>query len=83
MTDYLPQIRSTCALPHIEPDGTWYTIGVNARARSYEFVKYFNKEKTNLTLKVLNNLCENGEVLASIPSSFPMAISYFHSFGII
>lgn len=81
VTDYLPTIRSTIANPHIEPDGTWYTIGINAKERSYEFIKYFNKEKRNLNVKVLNNLCENGEVLASIPSSFSFAMSYFHSFG--
>lgn len=62
VTNYLPMLRSTIANPHIENNGTWFTIGINSREKSYEFIKYYNKEKDNMAVKVLNNLCENGEV---------------------
>lgn len=63
VSDYIPSVRSTIAKPHIENDGTWFTIGSNFKEKSYEFIKYYNKEKTNLTIKAsLNNSCENGEV---------------------
>lgn len=63
IADYIPALRNTIAKPHIEKDGTWFTIGTNSKTQSFEFIKYYNKEKTNLTLKTkLNNLCENGEV---------------------
>ncbi len=63
VSEYIPSVRSTIAKPHVENDGTWFTIGSNFKKKTYEFIKYYNKEKPNLTIKTkLMNACENGEV---------------------
>ena len=64
ITDYIPSARTSIGHPHVERDGTWYTVGINSKNNCYEFIKYYTKEKPSLDTKTtkINNICENGEV---------------------
>lgn len=83
ITDYLKTASTTFAHPHvITSDGSWITMGMNTKSPRwrYEFIKYTAKtsiEEDNDCLA-----CQNAKVIASIPSSHSLGLSYFHSFSI-
>ena len=81
IVDFIPSVSTNIAHPHIDNSGTWITMGINnlnKKNACYEFIKYDGTGRANR----LNNLCENGEILASIPSRHRFAASYIHSFGV-
>ena len=80
VTDVLPTASSTIAHPHIEEDGSWLIVGMNRTSKQeprYEFIRFRGGKEA----AEANNLMENGEVIASTPSSHYMAHSYTHGFG--
>ena len=80
VSSYIPTATTTIAHPHVEPDGSWIICGMNTKEKQkcYEFIRYRGGEEA---LKSVN-ICEQGEVIARIPSSHDFALSYFHSFGL-
>lgn len=80
--DHLPSVRSSIAHPHIERDGTWITMGVNPKGKNklahYEFIRF----KGGNIGRQSEHLCQNGEIIASVPSSNKDGFSYFHSFSV-
>ena len=53
-------------------------MNTKEKQECYEFIRYRGGEEA---LKSVN-ICEQGEVIARIPSSHDFALSYFHSFGL-
>lgn len=81
ITDAIPSARSTIAHPHVDRDGSWITMGMNLsdkKAPRYEFIRY-RGGKEALTAE---NATKNAELVCSLGSSNPGALSYFHSFGL-
>ena len=80
ITDYIPSVTTSIAHPHIEPDGSWLVVGINIKRSPahYDFIKYDASVKP----VTITNICESGEIIASIPSSHKLGVSYFHSFGV-
>lgn len=82
LMDHMPKVRSTIAHPHIERDGTWITMGMNPRGNdktaNYEFIRFKGGELGRKS----EHICEQAQVIASIPSSNKEGFSYFHSFAV-
>ncbi|CAF0792683.1 unnamed protein product [Brachionus calyciflorus] len=82
ITNYLPEVSRIFAHPHVEKDGTWITMGVTSggfnKTPVFKFIKYLGGEKGAES----RNFAENGEVIASLPSSYNNGYSYFHSFAL-
>ncbi|CAF0901215.1 unnamed protein product [Brachionus calyciflorus] len=80
--EHVGSIKSTIAHPHIERDGTWITMGVNPRGENggahYEFVRFKGGDSGRKS----KHICEQAQVIASIPSSNKNGFSYFHSFAV-
>lgn len=74
---YLEQATTTLAHPHYLEDGSWITMGMNFKnslSPHYDFFKYnFNQKEA---------ICEKAELIARVPSSHYLGLSYFHSFGL-
>lgn len=83
ITDYLASASTTFAHPHViasDVDGqtnSWITMGMNTKSPRwyYEFIKYEARGDGELA-------CNKPKVIASIPSSHALGLSYFHSFGL-
>jgi carotenoid cleavage dioxygenase-like enzyme len=82
VTKYFPDVRSTFAHPHVDKDGTWLTCGFIKNGKQntadFKFIRYKGGEEGAKA----SNLCEQGEVIATLPSSYSYGFSYYHSFGI-
>ena len=74
---YLPSVRSIIAHPHIDRDGAWINMGINAKGQ-YQFVRYKGGEERGES----KNAGENVEPIAALDSTHKLGFSYFHSFGI-
>ena len=80
VTSYIPEATTTIAHPHVESDGSWIMCGMNLKYKRqhYTILRYRGgKEAVDST-----NICEHAEVIAEIPSSHSLGLSYFHSFGV-
>lgn len=66
------------AHPHVENDGSWISMGMNVKSprACYEFFRF------RADASQTKNLCDQAEVIASVPSSHLLGLSYFHSFGL-
>lgn len=75
INEYIKTATTTFAHPHYLEDGSWITMGMNTKSipPHYEFLRYKSGSK---------NICDQAEVIASVPSSHLFALSYFHSFGL-
>lgn len=81
VTEYIHDLKTTFAHPHIEKDGSWLTMGVNHRGSNgpeFKFVRYKGGEEGAKA----GNACEQAELIATLPSSYSYGYSYFHSFGL-
>lgn len=74
-----PSSSTLVAHPHVEADGSWIDMGMNRALPGYEFIRY---DGSALKDPSLNNILDTGKVIASIPSSSSLGMSYFHSFGL-
>ena len=80
VTSYIPEATTTIAHPHVENDGSWIICGMNFKGKNqyYTLLRYRGgKEAVDST-----NICEQADVIAQIPSSHYLGLSYFHSFGV-
>lgn len=79
ITDYLSTASTTFAHPHVISPNEWITMGMNTKTPKwhYEFIKYESSGGGNDSL-----VCQKPQILASIPSSHALGLSYFHSFGL-
>ena len=82
-------------MPSPDGDGlSWITMGMNTKTPRwrYEFIRYRaphkptsteEKAKTDELASLRPSLaCEKAEIIASIPSTHSLGLSYFHSFGL-
>jgi carotenoid cleavage dioxygenase-like enzyme len=79
--NYVSSTRTTIAHPHIDSDGSWITVGINPVSirPKYDFLRYkITDNSTNPGMVC----CDQIELIASLPSSYLLGMSYFHSFGI-
>ncbi len=80
ISKYIRTANTTFAHPHIDNDGSWITMGMNARGprQYYEFLRY----KSDPSVNESTNMCEKAEVIGRFPSSHFLGLSYFHSFAV-
>ena len=77
LSDYIPDIRTSLAHPHIEKNGDWINVGICIKKGKpfYTVVKYKGTAQ--------NNLCDHAKVIAEVPSSHEGGFGYYHSFAVI
>jgi carotenoid cleavage dioxygenase-like enzyme len=77
---YVPTATTTIAHPHVEEDGGWIIMGLDTKSSppGYNFIRYKGGEKSFEA----DVICENAEVIAKLPTSHSMGVSYVHSFGL-
>lgn len=77
LTNYLKTTSSSLAHPHIDKDGSWFSVGmqITLSQGAYDFLKFELNENSK-------NLYENAKLLCRIPSSHNLGLSYCHSFGL-
>jgi carotenoid cleavage dioxygenase-like enzyme len=73
--EFLPT-ATAIAHPHVDPHGSWINVGLKMGKESFYNIMKFDAKKN------CNNICENGSLLAKIPTSHKNGISYVHSFGL-
>ncbi|KAI8498355.1 Retinoid isomerohydrolase [Branchiostoma belcheri] len=81
LTKYIA-VNALTAHPHHEPDGTVYNMGSSYSYREgcqYNIVRFdpVDRKKCGPEATVL----ENASIVCSIPASFSLSASYYHSFG--
>lgn len=75
------ETKTNIAHPHCLNDGSWINMGVFIDDKRKGFYKFFKYNATG-EKRDAKNLYENGQLIATIPSSHADGNSYFHSFGI-
>lgn len=80
ISKYVDKVASTFAHPHVLEDGSWITMGRTSKGivPNYQFIRF----KVNPDVNEKTNMCEQGELIGSIPSSHTGGLAYFHSFGL-
>ena len=74
ISDYIKTSKTSIAHPHVLPDGSWINLGMDGSKPGYGFTLHKSSES--------GNICDNSQLIATVPSSHKMGLSYFHSFGI-
>jgi carotenoid cleavage dioxygenase-like enzyme len=81
VTDYIADITTTSAHPHVERDGSWITGGLHPKDKTYRFIRFNNSlNKNNDNSDEI--ICKNGSLINKIQSRHKAGLSYFHSFGL-